>query len=251
MPDQSPYMTQPFTMALSYNNGDEGWFFPVLPEEIKIERGGAGKEYNIVGLGRMNAIEAPELRKITVESFFPADASASYVYRITKRDEEKSAGLAQQLKPHRFVQDITKWMNSRHPARFIYVGQETGDDSTKIHLPVSIDKFDYWEEAGSPGDIYFKLDLLEYVFYSPIKIRSVVQEDGSTKQTKEQAKRADYRVPPTTYTIKPGDNLIQIARLQLGDDARWRDIQKLNGIKDGELRSLRVGRVLQLPSKKG
>ncbi|MBO9600180.1 MAG: LysM peptidoglycan-binding domain-containing protein [Cohnella sp.] len=246
---------QPFTMAISYNNASEGWILPVLPEEIKVERGGASKEYNIVGLGRVNAMEEPELRKITIESFFPSDLSASYVYRYfpqttPKAGNEEGTDEASNFKPHRFVQDITRWMSSKHPARFIYIGQDTVDDSAKINLPVSIDGFDYWEKAGSPGDIYFKLDLVEYVFYSPFRIKTVVQTDGSNKLVKEPAKRADYRVPPTTYTIKPGDNLIKIARLQLGDDARWREIQKLNGISDGELRSLRIGRVLQLPPKK-
>lgn len=246
---------QPYTMALSYNNAAEGWVLPVLPEEIKVERGGASKEYNIVGLGRVNAIEEPELRKISIESFFPSDLSASYVYRYFPQETAQSGNgtgedEASKYSPHRFVQDITRWIMSKHPARFIYIGQNTADDKTKINLPVSIEGFDYWEKAGSPGDIYFKLELVEYVFYSPFKIKTVVQADGSKKLVKEPAKRADYRVPPTTYTIKSGDNLIKIARLQLGDDARWREIQKLNGISDGELRSLRIGRVLQLPQRK-
>ncbi|WP_027087405.1 LysM peptidoglycan-binding domain-containing protein [Cohnella panacarvi] len=253
------YEIKPFTMALSYNNADEGWFIPVLPEEIKIERAGASKEYNIVGLGRVNAIEEPELRKISIESFFPSDSSAPYVYRFIPQSATDGNGIADHLKkaeeavafkPHRFVKDITSWMSSKHPARFIYVGQDTEDHMSIINLPVSIDGFDYWEKAGSPGDIYFKLDLVEYVFYSPFRIKTVEQADGSKKQVKEPEKRADDRVPQMTYTIKPGDNLIKIARMQLGDDSRWREIQKLNRIADGELRSLRIGRVLQLPPKK-
>lgn len=234
---------KPFTMILSYNNGAEGWTFPVLPEEITFKKNGASKDFSIIGKGRINTIETPDLVEISIESFFPAK-NAPYVseeHRSTGRDPD----------PHRFVQDIQKWMNSKYPMRFIYVGQNVEDSKTKIYMAVSITNFTYWEKAGSPGDIYYKLDFKEYVFHSPQKVRAVPQADGTTKLVKEPQKRPDFRVPPTTYTLKPGDNLMAVARRILGDDARWREIMTLNNITHAQLKSLPVGLVLQLPKPKG
>lgn len=234
---------KPFTMSLSYNNGAEGWTFPVLPEEITIKKGGAGKDYNIVGKGRINTIEAPDLAEISIESFFPAH-DAPYVsveYRMTGEDP----------KPNGFVQDINRWMATKHPLRFVYVGRDIEDRKAKIYMAVSITNFTYWEKAGSPGDIYYKLDFKEYVFHSPKKTKVVTKQDGSTKLVAEPPKRPDFRVPPKTYTVKPGDSMWKIARMQLGDETRWRDIQKLNNLTAEDMLHLKIGRVLQLPQPKG
>lgn len=115
---------------------------------------------------------------------------------------------------------------------------------------MSIETFERYEIAGQPGDIFYTLKLKEYVFYSAQKIKAV-QKDGQTVLQKEPAKRPDERVPVTTYTLKPGDTLMVVSRMQLGDSGRWREIQTLNGISNAELDNLPVGKVLQLPAKKG
>ncbi|MFD2613535.1 LysM peptidoglycan-binding domain-containing protein [Paenibacillus gansuensis] len=114
-----------------------------------------------------------------------------------------------------------------------------------------ITSFERWEEAGSPGDIFYSLKLKEYVHYAPQKVKVVKKPDGTEVLIKEPKKRLDMRVPQKTYTIKPGDTLLKIAKLQLGDSSRYREIQLLNKITDSEeRRGLKVGMVLQLPDRK-
>ena len=49
-----------------------------------------------------------------------------------------------------------------------------------------------------------------------------------------------------TYRVQPGDSLERIARRQLGDGQRWKEIQVLNGIARPE--AIAVGAVLKLPA---
>ncbi|MCX8040452.1 MAG: LysM peptidoglycan-binding domain-containing protein [Planctomycetota bacterium] len=49
-----------------------------------------------------------------------------------------------------------------------------------------------------------------------------------------------------TYTVKPGESYYAIARKQLGNAARWRELEQLNGIPAEELRA---GQVIKLPPK--
>jgi len=49
---------------------------------------------------------------------------------------------------------------------------------------------------------------------------------------------------PRRYEVRSGDTLRQIARRELGDVARWREIAQLNGMKDD---ALREGQILLLP----
>ena len=226
-------------MALSYNNGAEGWTFPVLPEEITVKNAGSGKGYKIVGKGNISTIDAPELAEISIESFFPAQ-NAPFV-------SKEYLDLGEAPKPSGFVENILRWMATKHPLRFSYVGKDPEDRDGKIFMAVSIENFTHWEKAGSPGDIYFKLDLKEYVFFTAKKVKVVDNPDGSKRLVAEPPQRPDFRVPPKTYTIQPGDNLVKIsAKLYNGDSGRWRELQKLNNIKTSDLRKLQVGRVLQV-----
>jgi nucleoid-associated protein YgaU len=235
--------SRPTTMALNWNNGAEGWQFPVLPSKVTIKRNGSGKDYRIVGDGPITTIEKPELAEISFESFFPAH-EYPFANKIVHRNRDDSPN------PNGYVNDINKWMHSGHPARFTYVGSSATSAETKIWIPVTFASFERWEEGGSPGDIFFSLKLKEYVFYAPRRVRTIEMPDGTKKQVEEPKERWDPRVPPTTYTLKPGDNLVRVSLRIYGDTDRWRDIMELNGITLDETKRLQVGRVLQLPPKK-
>ena len=234
---------RPFTMMLTFNNATEGWEFPVLPEKIDIKRSGTAKDYSIIGRGPITKIEKPELAEISFESFFPAQH-----YPFNRMLYHRAADGRPD--PNAYVNDINRWMHSGYPVRFVYVGSNALDDKTKIFLPMSIVAFEHWEEAGSPGDIFFTLKLKEYVFHMPQKVRVVKQTDGTTHTVKQPSMRPDERIPAKTYALKQGDTLISVARTQLGDSGRWRNIQQLNRITDSEMRKLPIGKVLQLPERR-
>lgn len=235
--------TKPFTMTISWNNGEEGWPFPVLPKKVTIKRDGAGKDHRIIGLGPIRTIEKPELAEIMFESFFPAQ-NYPFNGRIVHEYPDKRP------MPNAYVNDINRWMHHGYPVRFIYVGADTENKEFKIFLPMTILSFERWEEAGSPGDIFYRLHLKEYVFHAPQKVRPVVQPDGSTKLVKDPPKRWDPRVPNETYTVQPGDTLIRISLREFGDSSHWREIMALNDIKPDEVKKLQIGRVLRLPERK-
>ena len=235
--------TKPFTMTISWNNGEESWPFPVLPNKVTIKREGAGKDYRIIGLGPIRTKEKPELAEISFESFFPAQM---YPFCGQIKHINRATGAPD---PNAYVNDINKWMHSGYPVRFSYVGMNATNDKYKIFLPMTITSFERWEEAGSPGDIFYRLELKEYVFYAPRRARPVQQPDGSVKLVKDPPKRWDPRVPKETYTIQPGDNLVKIAMKELNDSSRWREIQKLNNLTDADLKRLQVGQVLKLPKR--
>ncbi len=234
---------KPFTMQISWNNEAEGWQFPVLPEKINIKRNGAGKDYDIIKTGKVSTIEKPELTEISFESFFPAQ-------RYPFVNEKFRQDPLWQPKPHELVNDILRWWDTGYPVRFVYVGSDAVNKSSKLSLPMSIVSFERWEEGGSPGDIFYSLKLKEYVFYSAKRITAVTQADGTTVLRAEPPQRPDERVPLTTWTLKKGETLIYVARMALGDSGRHREIQELNGITDSEVKRLQIGRVLQLPPKK-
>ncbi|MBY9078311.1 LysM peptidoglycan-binding domain-containing protein [Paenibacillus sp. HN-1] len=227
-----------YSIELSFNNRAVWFELPVLPEEIEISGEGDGEKYNILDLGAINVIKAPGLKTVGWQSFFPSIDHGGTVPRYVS-----STNWGQ---PADYIRYIEDWMNKRKPIRFIFTSK-----GLQINMAASIEEFNYKEVAGRPGDFEYELSLQEYVFYGAKKVvlKTTTTATGSTKTTtqKEPAKRADDRAKPRTVTVKSGDSLYKIAKQYLGSGERWKEIQKLNGLTDAQVKALKIGSVLKLP----
>lgn len=218
-------------MSLSFNNQQEAFYFPVLPEIIDISDGQNSKTYTTVGLGEINVIKDPKLTVFKFESEFPMQAYP-YVYRpeILMRPEE-------------YINYINEWRKTKRPMRYIYTGT-----SFDINEAVSIEQFDWKEVGGSPGDIQYSITLKKYVFYAARRAEVVKAAGSATAIIQKSApKRPSDKVPPGTYKIAPGDSLWAISKKNLGKGERWKEIQKLNGLTDAQVKKLPTGMTLKMP----
>ena len=231
---------------LSWNNQEDGFELPVLPAELGTSIGGDSAGHEVAGLGKISIIKDRELAEYTIESFFPA-------YPPENVDPHPYITATTILPPMVYVRKILKWWETKRPIRFVFVGSNRyadleGRTISEINTPASIESFEWKEVAGTPGDISYTLRLKEYRFYAAKRTDVIQQANGDTALQKSKPTRPDERVPPATYTLVAGDSLWKVAQKMLGDGSRWREIQKLNGISDAQLKSLPVGMVLKLPS---
>lgn len=222
-------MASKYGMWLSWNNQQEGFELPVLPSEIGSSVSGDSSGADVFGLGKINIIKDRQLAEYNIESIFPA---RKYPF----------VNAAVLLEPKAYIDYLIKWMETKKPIRFVYVGE-----TVEVNTAASIESFEWKEVAGSPGDIQFALRLKEYKFYAARKVTATANGKTTNTITKAPAKREDTRVPPKTYTLKNGDSLWIIAQKQLGNGSRWKEIQSLNQITDADLKRLPVGKVLKLP----
>ncbi|MBB6670284.1 LysM peptidoglycan-binding domain-containing protein [Cohnella nanjingensis] len=230
---------------LSFNNQAEGFQIPVNPGSIEIGDGSKGTTYDVAGLGEINVIKNPKLSEYSFSSIFPSLSSRrAFVSGITV-DPLVQADL--QYAPEDYINYLTKWMGTKRPIRFVFTG-----DSFDINVAASIESFEWKEVAGSGGDVEYTLKMKKYVFYSAQKVK--VEKATATKPAtikKVAAARANDRQTPGTYKLRSGDTLWKIAKSQLGNGDRWKEIQKVNGLTDAQLKSLPVGKVLKLPGGTG
>lgn len=219
-----------YGIQLSFNNKQELIDLPVLPGAIEIGDGGKGKSYDIMTLGEINVIKDPKLSEYTFASIFPVQR-----YPFVASDRL--------LGPAEYVEFIIKWMKTKRPIRFNFVG-----DTFNINTPASIEGFQWKEVAGSGGDIEYSLKLKRYVFYSAQRVQVVQTAVAGAILSREAPARPDDRQPAQTYTLVSGDTLWKVARSKLGNGARWPEIQRLNNITDAQIKSLQIGMVLKLPA---
>lgn len=211
---------------LSFNNQAEGFQLPENPSSIEIKDAVSNKTYHISGLGEINVLKDSSLTEFTFEGIFPSEQNP---FVIAKKA----------LGPKIYVDYIRKWMASKQPIRFIFTGS-----TFSINTLASIEAFEWKEVGGAVGDIEYKLSLKKYVHYAAQKVKVV-----SKTANKETPPRPDERAPLKTYKLVKGDSLWKIAEKFLGKGSRYKEIQKLNNIKDSELRRLPIGLEVKLPPK--
>lgn len=224
-----------YTLMLSYNNGAERIFLPVLPEKIEVNQSGNSKSYDISQLGEVQVLTGHKLLDITFSGIFPA-------HPLYVSGQERVPFL----EPSKYYNTLENWLSYQKPIRLTFSGS-----TLNLDLPVSIESFTYSESGGAVGDISYTLKLKEYRFFTAKKT-SLEQPGGAATAAAPAAAtnaptRPDTRVQPKTYTLVSGDSLWKVAQKVLGSGARYKEIQKLNGIQDSELTRLPVGKVLKLP----
>jgi len=258
-----------YGVQLSFNNKEEVLHFPINPSSIEVSESGQGKTYDISGIGEINVIKDRKLTEYSFSGLFPAQRypfageeellqTKKATYRRIHLDavdyKQLSTDIAENnyrnkirnnliiakkdvkrsllIQPVQYIKLIEKWMASKRPVRFIF-----SSSTYDINTAVSIESFQWEESAGGSGDIEYSIKLMKYIFYSAKKIVTETTTD-SRPNDKQQAK---------TYTMVAGDSLWSVAKKQLGNGNRWKEIQTVNNIKDSELKRLPIGKVLKLP----
>ncbi|MEJ3717119.1 LysM peptidoglycan-binding domain-containing protein [Paenibacillus polymyxa] len=228
---------------LSYNNQEEAFRIPVNPEELSIKEAGDGSTYKIVGGDEINAIQSRKLTEISFSSFLPGQ-----LYPFVNGDEL--------LPIPEYIALITKWMDTKRPIRFIYSaisfdpGAQKSPQEIAINMPVTIEEFE-WKPVAGTSDIEYTITFKKYIFYNAVqaKVKQTTTKTGAKKTTttKAKAKRPNEKVKPKTVKVKAGDTLWIIAKKNLGDGSRYKEIQILNKITNAQAKRLKVGQVLRLP----
>lgn len=225
----------------SANNDAEVFRLPINPEKVDVSTGGSGEEFTIAKLGTVNIPKDVKLEEYSFESYFPATKTH---YSTTAFKD-----------PQSYIDMLKKWQKNKMSVRYIYV-----DGTFTINELVTIESFDYEESDGS-GDVYFTLSLKQYVSFGPKKMvvvkKPIAKKPATTSATKpkptvvkkESPPRQNAKTAQQTYSLIKGDSLWKVAQKFLGSGSRYPEIQKLNGIKDSQLRKLPIGLKVKLPAK--
>lgn len=215
---------------LSIRNNEEGFRLPINPEKVDVSTPGDGEEFAIAKLGNINIPKDVRLEEYSLESYFPLNPT----HLATSNHRE----------PKYYIDALKRWQREKIPVRYIYV-----NGSFTINEAVTIASFEYEESDGS-GDVYFTLSLKKYVFFAPKKMIIAKKRSSSNAVVKKSAPpRQNSRPQPKTYSLVKGDSLWKVAQKHLGSGSRYKEIQKLNGIKDSQLRVLQIGMKIKIPPK--
>lgn len=211
---------------------------PVNPEIVKVQKSGNNDSINIVGLGEATIISDPKALKISFSSFFPK----AYF---------PGCNVRKPLMPHYYIIKISSWMDKKIPIR-LYI------TSCDIVQYVTIEDFSYSQSGGDVGSYDYAVTLKRY---RTLKIQQIKIQEKKTTQTGKQTlktavlpkkttktARVNTQKKPTTYTVKPGDCLWNIAKKFYGDGSLYTKIYNANKSVIGANPNLIYpGQVLTIP----
>lgn len=180
--------------------GDKKYFhFPVNPEEINFSRSKGYETVNMLQHGEFDFAQGDKIKEISFSSFFPKEYDPSYC-RFRKIPDPMVA-----------VNVLNRFLVSAEPVRL-------GISHTGINVPVYLISYNSSFRGGEPGDIYFELT---FRTWRDAKLQS---KSGGVKALK----RTDLKPTGKTYTVKSGDSLSKIAKLELGSADKWKALYALN-----------------------
>lgn len=200
-----------YHIYLSYNNNEELIELPMLPEKIEISGSGANKSSEVLNLGEITQLKLPKLFSLQIDTEFPANWTPVCEVSASKLKS-----------PFDYITMIEKWRRTLRPIRFVFTGS-----TVDINSPVSIESFTYTENGGDPGTFKIKIKLKEYRFYGVDKVNidnNFIQKSRSTTRTVKQL-----------YKVKKGDTLTSISIKNFGNESKYWDIKRLNGLTDADL----------------
>lgn len=190
---------------LSYNNNEEQLRLPVTPGQFELSQRNNNTVVNINALGEINLIGKKGLASISLSSFFPVQ---EYYFC-------KYTGFP---KPYECVKMIQKWRDSGRPIRLIITG-------TSINYAMTIENFIFSEQDGT-RDVYFTLELREYVFTKQVKPTKVATPNGT--QVTVPATKRETKPIPSKYKAQKGDNMYTVAKKTTGSMSNAKAIAKTN-----------------------
>lgn len=204
---------------------------PVTPSEIEIKTGNRNKVVYILNFGEMNLAKKPGLQEIRFTALLPGRR-----YSFVQTED----GFHE---PEYYLNCFKEYKAAAKPVQLILFRRLA--DGTQLfcgNVDVLLEDYTVTEKGGEQGDFWVEMRWKEWKTAKSIRY-SVKSQNGGNVLV-EQGQERQAKTPASTYTVKKGDCLWNIAKKQLGDGTKYKEIAKKNGISDPN--KIYPGQVLKL-----
>lgn len=216
-----------YQIWLTANGEKTKIMLPVNPETFTVNASANNSTVNIVGLGEITVMQGRKALQFSFSSFFPA----TYF---------PGCKVSNPPSPKKMVDLIRGWMDDQAPIHFV------ATSAAGVDLYCTIESFKFTESGGDVGTISYTMQLKEY---REVTTRQVsVNTEKKTATVKNTAQRVDNTQKSSTYTVKDGDCLWNIAKRLYGDGSKYTVIYNANkSVIGGNPNLIYSGQVLTIP----
>ena len=214
-----------------------GVLFPVTPGKISYKINGMNETTDLINGGEVNIIKTTGLTDITIDEIL-LPVSQPYPFASYKNGFNSA---------WHYLDKLETWKKRKKPVKFKITRQSPNGRVIfrPTNFEVTIEGYEIIEDASKYGmDICVKLEMKQYRYWGAKKLKTGSKNNkgsgkgssrktgkdatGSKKQEASIKKTRNAKDPAGSYVVKKGDCLMYIARKELGDGTRWKEIYSLN-----------------------
>lgn len=209
----------------------DGLLLPVTPGALDIKVGNNNKTVTLVNEGEMNRLKLPALAEFSFDFLLP-----SFNYPFCHPNTQPPQFYLEWIKRLKLLKKPFVFLVSRV--------KPNGDYMHSTTRTVVIEDYTIKEDADKHGfDFLVSIKLKEYRTYQAQPLDVKVDEKGKATAT-VKTNRPTTKEVPKTYTVKSGDTLWKIAKKELGNGDKYKELAKLNSISNPN--KINVGQVIKL-----
>lgn len=223
-------------MAYTMYLGDV--LMPITPSKVKVKINNQNQTLTLINGEEINILKEPGLTDVNFDLLLP---QVSYPF---------TTGGAQAA--DYYLSLFERLKTSKQPFQFILNrSTPSGKRLFYTNLTVSMEDYQINDDAEEGFDITVTVSLKQYRPYGTktVKVIPASKPSAVSTATVGNSKRENSQAPKrSTYTVKTGDCLWNIAKKYLGDGSRYTEIYNLNRDKITNPNLIYTGQILVLPS---
>ena len=223
---------------MAYKMYLDGVLMPITPSKVKVKINNQNETLTLINGEEINILKAAGLSDVSFDLLLP-----QVPYPFTN-------GRAQSA--DYYLSLFERLKTSKQPFQFILNrSMPSGRRLFYTNLTVGMEDYQITDDAEEGFDITVTVSLKQYRHYGTktVKVQPAPAPAETPTATVEQPQRETSQAPQqTTYTVKSGDCLWNIAKKYLGDGSRYNEIYNLNKDKITNPNLIYAGQVLTLPS---
>ena len=216
---------------MAYEVYIDDMLLPIPPQKIPIKYPGQNETATLINGEEINITRPPGLAEISVDVVLAQMDYPCAMWDGSVEDAEEFISRLQDLK------------ESGDAFEFIIIR-----DSFDTNMDVTLEDYKVSDDVKEGLDLVVSVTMKEARHYGTKIMNFTIIEDQATPtaETPEENRPAE-QPQAKTYTVKSGDCLWNIAKKQLGDGSRWKEIHDLNRDKISNPNLIHPGLVLVMP----
>lgn len=214
-----------------------GVLMPITPSKVTLKVNNQNKTMTLINGEEINILKEPGLSDVSFELLLP---QVSYPF---------TNGGAQSASYYLSLFERLK--TSKEPFQWILNRQKPNGGMFHFsNLTVGMENYEITDDAGAGFDVKVKINLKQYRPYGTktVSIQPATTTTTATATVEEAPRPTNTAPQQSTYTVKSGDCLWNIAKKYLGDGSRYKEIYELNKDKITNPNLIYPNQVLTLPS---
>ena len=216
---------------MAYEVYIDDMLLPIPPQKIPIKYPGQNETATLINGEEINITRPPGLAEISIDVVLPQMDYPCAMWDGSVEDAEEFISRLQDLK------------ENGDTFEFIVIR-----DSFDTNMDVTLEDYKVSDDVKEGLDLVVSITMKEARHYgTKIMNFAIVPEQPIPAAASPEPERPAEQPQAKTYTVKSGDCLWNIAKKQLGDGSRWKEIHDLNRDKISNPNLIHAGLVLVMP----